>query len=911
MSSILFSIIINPITIFIELLYVFFMKAISNEGLAIAGVSVAVQLLTMPLYQAADRLQREERNTRIALAPGIERIKSVFKGDERFMIMSTFYRQNHYHPVYALRSSLSLLIQVPFFIAAYHLISHLEALHGVRFLLIPDLGVPDGMLLLGGVTVNLLPFLMTAINLVSGMLYTKGFPLRDKVQVYGVALVFLILLYNAPAGLVYYWTLNNLFSLGRNLFQRLKRPLWTFYGVSALVSVAGTIYIILTNPSITLPKALFVIVLALGICLIPLIIVLAKSVYSRFLVGLEDAPTLAFSLFVLSAAILWLLNGLLIPSNLISSSVQEFSGMGEGQNPLSFIWKMALVFSGIFLFWPIMLFRISGKRIRVGGTLTFFVLSISSLLNIFVFKSEYGVVNPLLIFENPGLLKASSLNSIISLSALALLVGFSVWRISRKKAKELIHVAVIVIVAALLASAWNVFKISSEYREYQTIEQQSTTAGQSANEHSPVIHLSQEGENVIVLMLDRSINSYFPMIMEQFPDLKEQFSGFTYFPNTVSSGSGTLTGSPALMGGYEYTPRKINERSDEALVDKHNEATMVLPKIFSSAGYSVLVTDPPLANYAWTGDFRPFDIFPDIEVIHQHGQYSLRYKMEHSDDFGEEESPETILKKRLPMFSFMTSAFPFLREQMYDTGSYLSAETVKGNFDDFLSSFAQIYYLGDATAYDGTGNTYTFIDNESTHEPVYLRYPDFLPTSFLDEVYNPFEGIPGIDERDIGSYHVNAASLKRIGVWLDTLKQHGIYDTTRIIIAADHGRDVYIPPFSEFSSNSRIYGDYNPLFLFKDFNSTGDLVTDPSFMTNADTPILALQGLGLDSTNPFTGNDILAQVQKDSVEVFKGPWAPRPHMGNQFEFDYARSFRVHDDIFIESNWELLDPEDDR
>ena len=62
------------------------------------------------------------------------------------MLLSTYYRQNYYHPVYALRSTFGLLIQIPFFIAAYSYLSHLEILHGASFLFIQDLGKLDGLL---------------------------------------------------------------------------------------------------------------------------------------------------------------------------------------------------------------------------------------------------------------------------------------------------------------------------------------------------------------------------------------------------------------------------------------------------------------------------------------------------------------------------------------------------------------------------------------------------------------------------------------------------------------------------------------------------------------------------------------------------------------------------------------------
>ncbi len=40
---------------------------------------------------------------------------------------------------------------------------------------------------------------------------------------------------------------------------------------------------------------------------------------------------------------------------------------------------------------------------------------------------------------------------------------------------------------------------------------------------------------------------------------------------------------------------------------------------------------------------------------------------------------------------------------------------------------------------------------------------------------------------DIQTYQVNAASMKRIGLWLEKLQRDGVYDNTRIVIVADHG----------------------------------------------------------------------------------------------------------------------------
>ncbi len=149
-------------------------------------------------------------------------------GDEQYMILSTFYKQNHYHPMMALRSSFGLLIQIPFFMAAYNYLSNSEHLKNISFYFLKNLGEPDKLLTLkiGAtlISINVLPIVMTLINVISSAIYTKGFPLKEKIQVYALAAIFLVLLYNSPCGLVFYWILNNLFSLAKNIILKMKKP---------------------------------------------------------------------------------------------------------------------------------------------------------------------------------------------------------------------------------------------------------------------------------------------------------------------------------------------------------------------------------------------------------------------------------------------------------------------------------------------------------------------------------------------------------------------------------------------------------------------------------------------------------------------------------------------------------------
>lgn len=177
-----------------------------------------MNILVLPLYKRADAMQEEARDIDKKLQKGVSHIKKSFSGDEKMMILQTYYRQNNYKPTDVLKGSVSLLLEIPFFMAAYQFLFNVDALNGASLDPIKDLGAPDGLLVIGGLSINLLPILMTVINIISSTIYLKGFPVKTKIQLYAVAFFFLVFLYTSPSGLVFYWTLNNIFSLVKNIF---------------------------------------------------------------------------------------------------------------------------------------------------------------------------------------------------------------------------------------------------------------------------------------------------------------------------------------------------------------------------------------------------------------------------------------------------------------------------------------------------------------------------------------------------------------------------------------------------------------------------------------------------------------------------------------------------------------------
>ena len=110
---------IGPLKLLFEFVFSIAYNLSHNIIASIVLLSMVVNILVLPLYKRADSIQEEENNISKALEKGVKHIRKTFKVDERMMMLQTYYRQNNYSTIFVLRSSVSLLLQIPFFIAAY------------------------------------------------------------------------------------------------------------------------------------------------------------------------------------------------------------------------------------------------------------------------------------------------------------------------------------------------------------------------------------------------------------------------------------------------------------------------------------------------------------------------------------------------------------------------------------------------------------------------------------------------------------------------------------------------------------------------------------------------------------------------------------------------------------------------
>ncbi|TXJ21581.1 hypothetical protein EPJ79_10810 [Brachyspira aalborgi] len=255
--DILYNITIYPIEFIIEIVFYLFNNVFkSGYATSLFFLSLIINFISLPLYNIAESWQAKERAIQEKMKPMIDNIKAVYKGDQRYLLIRACQRINGYKTIYAFRGTLGLLIQIPFFLAAYNFIHNLSGLQLGSFLFIKDFSKPDGILNIGDISVNILPFIMTLFSLLAGLVYSKKLRFKESLPLYIVSLIFLVLLYNSPSGLVFYWTLNCLFSLIKNIFIEYK--LYKVFVVNKYKILRGynIFFIILT--------IIFILLLSLG-----------------------------------------------------------------------------------------------------------------------------------------------------------------------------------------------------------------------------------------------------------------------------------------------------------------------------------------------------------------------------------------------------------------------------------------------------------------------------------------------------------------------------------------------------------------------------------------------------------------------------------------------------------------------
>lgn len=178
-------------------------KVISNWGWSIIALTVLIKLLFAPLSAASYRSMANMKECQ----PKIKDIRDRYKDDKQQMnaAVMALYKEEKINP---LGGCLPVVIQIPVFIALYWvLLASVEIVNAPWIGWIVDLSVPDPYFIL--------PILMAGSMFVQQrMSPPPPDPLQAKIMM-AVPVVFSVMFFFFPSGLVLYWVVNNVLSVSQ------------------------------------------------------------------------------------------------------------------------------------------------------------------------------------------------------------------------------------------------------------------------------------------------------------------------------------------------------------------------------------------------------------------------------------------------------------------------------------------------------------------------------------------------------------------------------------------------------------------------------------------------------------------------------------------------------------------------
>jgi membrane protein insertase Oxa1/YidC/SpoIIIJ len=202
-----------PIIFVLQKLMALFYGLSNNIGLSLIFLSCSTTIMLTPFVRWAASISRREKDIQAVLVPQIKNI-SEDSGLKRHKRIAALYKRYSYHPFYAIRERTGLVIELIVLAAAFTMLSDCNLIQGQSFFWIKDVSKPDG--LINGI--NLLPFLMTFINLLA-IFTSKDFSVKKNPQSILISLGILVLLYNSSAAIAFFWTIYQLTSLVKNISE--------------------------------------------------------------------------------------------------------------------------------------------------------------------------------------------------------------------------------------------------------------------------------------------------------------------------------------------------------------------------------------------------------------------------------------------------------------------------------------------------------------------------------------------------------------------------------------------------------------------------------------------------------------------------------------------------------------------
>jgi YidC/Oxa1 family membrane protein insertase len=192
----------KPIYWLLEFLH----RIVGNWGWAIVLLTVLIKAAFYPLSAASYKSMAKMKE----VTPRLTKLREQYGDDKQKMnaAMMELYRTEKINP---LGGCLPILVQIPVFIALYWvLLASVEMRNAPWILWVKDLATPDAWFIL--------PLLMMATMWIQYKLNpTPPDPVQAKVMMF-MPLIFGVMFFFFPAGLVLYWLTNNILSIAQQWY---------------------------------------------------------------------------------------------------------------------------------------------------------------------------------------------------------------------------------------------------------------------------------------------------------------------------------------------------------------------------------------------------------------------------------------------------------------------------------------------------------------------------------------------------------------------------------------------------------------------------------------------------------------------------------------------------------------------
>ncbi|MBN2125608.1 MAG: membrane protein insertase YidC [Deltaproteobacteria bacterium] len=197
----------------------FFNRYVNNYGVSIIILTVLIKILFWPLTHKSYKSMKEMQR----IQPLMAKIREKYKDNKEQMNreMMGLYKTYKVNPM---GGCLPMVIQIPVFFALFRILGNsIELRHAPFILWINDLSAPDRLFHFPfAIPLMTPPYGIPVLTLLMGvsmfvqqkMTPTPGDPTQAKIMMF-LPIIFTVMFINFPSGLVLYWLVNNILSIGQ------------------------------------------------------------------------------------------------------------------------------------------------------------------------------------------------------------------------------------------------------------------------------------------------------------------------------------------------------------------------------------------------------------------------------------------------------------------------------------------------------------------------------------------------------------------------------------------------------------------------------------------------------------------------------------------------------------------------